>query len=67
MTLTDGHRVLVDEHFLREALLDPRNTQIKGYDPAPMLTAIERLHLSGQPEQIAALAAFIEQIGPEPE
>jgi hypothetical protein len=67
VTLTDGQRVLVDEHFLREALLDPRNTQIKGYDPAPMLTAIERLHLSGQPEQIAALAAFIEQIGPEPE
>jgi len=31
-----------------------------------MVRAVERLHLSRQPQQIAALAAFIEQIGPEP-
>jgi hypothetical protein len=67
VTLTDGHHVLVDERFLREALLHPGKTQIKGYEPGPMLRAISRLHLARHPQQVAALAAFIEQIGPEPE
>jgi cytochrome c oxidase subunit 2 len=66
VTLADGRRVLVEERFLREALSDPRKTPIKGYALAPMLAAVTRLHLSGQPKQVAALAAFIEQIGPEP-
>jgi hypothetical protein len=66
VTLADGHRVLVDEHFLRAGLLDPGKAEIKGYDPAPMLAAVRRLHLAGHPGQVAALTAFIEQIGPEP-
>ncbi len=66
VTLADGRRVLVDEHFLREALLHPEEYRIAGYDPEPMLDALRRLHLSGQPGQAAALSAFIEQIGPEP-
>jgi hypothetical protein len=67
VTLGNGREVLVDEHFLREGLLHPRNYAIKGYDPAPMLVAVARLHLSSQPQQVAALAAFIEQVGPEAE
>jgi hypothetical protein len=67
VTLTSGRQVLVDEHFLREGLLHPRNFLLKGYDPGPMLAALARLHLSRQPQQVAALAAFIEQVGPEPE
>jgi cytochrome c oxidase subunit 2 len=67
VTLRDGRSVLVDEQFLREALLDPSRTLIRGYDPAPMLAALARLHLSSEPQQVAALAAFIEQIGPESE
>jgi cytochrome c oxidase subunit 2 len=66
VTLTDGRRVLVDEHFLREALLHPDREQIKGYDPAPMRRATKHLHLASYPQQVEALAAFIEQIGPEP-
>ena len=66
MTLASGRRVLVDERFLREALANPRKDPISGYDPAPMIAAVERLHLSSRPQQISALAAFIEQIGPEP-
>jgi hypothetical protein len=66
VTLTDGRHALVEERFLREALLHPRRNPIKGYALAPMLAAVERLHLSGKPQQVAALAAFIEQIGPEP-
>ena len=65
VTLAEGRRVLVDEDFLREGLLHPDKAELKGYDPAPMLAAVRRLHLSGEPGQVAALAAFIEQIGPE--
>jgi len=66
VTLADSRRVLVDEHFIREGLLHPGDAEIKGYDPAPMLAAIRRLQLAGDPGQVAALTAFIEQIGPEP-
>lgn len=66
VTLAGGHRLLVDERFLREGLRKPRKDPINGYDPTPMIRAVERLHLSSRPQQIAALAAFIEQIGPEP-
>jgi hypothetical protein len=65
ITLADGRRVLVDERFLREALLDPGVSPMKGYDAEPMLAALRRAHLNGKPGQVAALAAFIEEIGPE--
>jgi hypothetical protein len=67
VTLADGRRIVVDERFLRESLLRPRTTELRGYDPAPMLAALVRVHLRERPQQVAALAAFIEQIGPEPE
>jgi len=67
VTLTDGRKVLVEERFLREALLDPRRTLIEGYDPTPMLAALRRLRLASEPQNVAALAAFIEQVGPESE
>jgi hypothetical protein len=67
VTLTDGRTVLVDERFLHEALLDPGRTLIKGYAPAPMLAALRRLHLDSEPRLLDALAAFIEQVGPESE
>jgi cytochrome c2 len=65
VTLAGGRHVLVGEHFLREGLLHPDKAELKGYDPTPMLAAVRRLRLSGEPGQVAALAAFIEQIGPE--
>jgi hypothetical protein len=65
-TLTDGRSVLVDERFVREGLLHPRANELRGYDPAPMLAALARLRLASHPRQVAALAAFIEQVGPEP-
>lgn len=67
VTLTGGRSVLVDEHFVREGLLRPRANELAGYDPAPMLAALARHHLGARPAQVAALAAFIEQVGPEPE
>jgi hypothetical protein len=67
VTLAGGRGVLVDERFVREGLLHPREHEIAGYDPAPMLAAVARVHLAEHPQQAAALAAFIEQVGPEPE
>lgn len=67
VSLSSGRKALVDEHFVREGLLHPRNFLLKGYDPGPMLAALARLHLDREPQQVAALAAFIEQVGPEPE
>jgi hypothetical protein len=65
--LADGHTAVVEERFLREGLLDPRRIVIRGYAAAPMLAAVARLQLAAHPQQVAALAAFIEQVGPEPE
>jgi cytochrome c oxidase subunit II len=65
VTLAEGRRVLVDEHFLREGLLHPEKAELKGYAAAPMFAAVRRLHLADNPAEVAALAAFIEQIGPE--
>jgi len=65
--LRDGRSLLVDERYMRAGLLHPRANAIAGYDPAPMLAALARLHLASHPAQVAALAAFIEQVGPEAE
>ena len=65
VTLAGGRRVLVDERFLHEALVDPARVEVRGYAPAPMLAAVRRLGLAHDPAAVAALAAFIEQIGPE--
>lgn len=67
VTLLDGRHTLVDEQFLRDSLLHPGANEIKDYDPEPMLAALRRLHLDRHPEQVAALVAFMEQIGPETE
>ena len=65
VALTNGRHALVDEHFLITALSHPGKYAIRGYDPRPMIHTIKRLALSNKPQQVAALAAFIEQIGPE--
>lgn len=67
VTLADGRRVLVDESFLRKVLLDPQVEPLRGYPAAPMIAALAPLHLARHPREVTALAAFIEQIGPEPE
>jgi Cytochrome c len=65
VTLADGRRVLVDERFLHVALTDPARVEVRGYAPAPMLAAVRRLGLARDPAAVDALAAFVEQIGPE--
>jgi mono/diheme cytochrome c family protein len=67
VTLADGRRGLVNERFLREALLNPRAVALAGYPLEPMLAGVRRLHFREHRADAAALAAFIEQIGPEDE
>jgi hypothetical protein len=67
VTLLDGRHALVDGRFLHEALVDPTNTEIEGYDQTQMIAAVRRLHLNAKPAQVSALVAFMEQIGPETE
>ena len=66
VTLAGGRRALVDERFLRSGLLHPTSVRIRGYDAEPMIRALAALQLAGHPAQVAALAAFIEEVGPEP-
>ncbi len=65
VSLADGRRTLVDESFLRGALLHPQSSAVSGYDPAPMIRALAPLHLAEHPHDVEALTAFMEQIGPE--
>jgi cytochrome c5 len=65
VTLADGRSALVDEPFLRASLLDPSAYALKGYAAGAMLRALAHLGLAHQPQQVADLAAFIEEIGPE--
>ena len=65
VTLADGRRVLIDEGFLQRALLHPAANSIRGYRSAPMISALARLDLAHHPQQVEALAAFMEQVGPE--
>lgn len=66
VTLADGRRSSVNEAFLRTGLLHPDAHALKGYDAAIMVRALARLHLAEHPREVSDLAAFIEQIGPEP-
>jgi cytochrome c oxidase subunit 2 len=61
--LRSGGEAKVNESFLRESLLDPRRTAIAGYPAGPMIEALGRRPVSAS--EAAALAAFIESVGPE--
>jgi len=65
--LADGRSVLVDEPFLRKSIADPAAFPLAGYSERPMLDAVAHLGLARRPQQVAELAAFIEEVGPEPQ
>jgi mono/diheme cytochrome c family protein len=65
--LKDGGTAVVDERFLRKALLDPSSEELAGYPAAPMIAALRRLRFAQRPAAVSALVAFIEQVGPETE
>lgn len=63
--LADGRRALVNEAFLRASILNPAAYPLRGWKAASMLRADRRLQLARHPREVADLAAFIEEIGPE--
>jgi cytochrome c551/c552 len=67
VSLADGRTVLVDERFVTEVLSNPRTSPMRGWGPSVMARALARLHvdLPAHPHQVQALAAFIEEVGPE--
>ena len=65
VTLGDGRRAIVDEAFIEHALTHPGSATIKGYSARPMREMLARTHLYEHPSEVRALAAFVEQIGPE--
>ncbi len=60
--LEDGHKVLFDEAYVRESILDPKAKVAKGF-PAVMPTFRGQL----SEEQILALTAYIKSLSPASE
>jgi len=64
--LANGRTVLVDEAFVKRELEHPEGEPMSGYNPRLMWNTMRRLHVHLNRHAIDALAAFVEQIGPEP-
>jgi len=64
--LASGRTVLVNEAFVKRELENPEREPMSGYSPRLMWNTLRRLHVHLDRHSIEALAAFVEQIGPEP-
>ena len=62
--LASGERVLVDENYLRESILDPMTKITAGYEANAVMPTFQ-----GQlsEEELAGLIAYIKSIGPQQE
>ncbi len=56
--LADGRKVVADESYLRESILDPKRTVVAGYQPI-MPTYVSQL----SEEDVVALIAYIKSLG----
>ena len=57
--LTDGSTVTADDAYLERAITDPDAEIVKGFKAGMMSAAVASLDLKGQPQDVAALVAFI--------
>ncbi|MEW6741670.1 MAG: cytochrome c oxidase subunit II [Planctomycetota bacterium] len=57
----DGSRVIVDENYIRESILEPNAKIVAGYEQVPMPTYKGRL----SDQDISFLIAFIKSLNPE--
>lgn len=60
--LADGRTVTATNKYLTAHILDPNAWTVKGYPGEVMAAAIEELHLSKHPRDVAALVAFIDSL-----
>ena len=59
VVLADGTSVTADDAYLEKAITDPDAQIVKGYAKGVMPGAISSFGLSGKPQDVAALVAFI--------
>jgi cytochrome c2 len=57
--LADGTTVTADDAYLEKAITDPDAEIVEGYQKGVMGGAISSFGLSGKPQEVAALVAFI--------
>jgi len=58
-TLSTGETVTVDDAYLERSITDPDAQVVKGYHQGIMAPAVAGLGLSGKPDDLRALVAFI--------
>ena len=59
VTLTGGQTVTADDAYLQQSIADPDAKIVKGYRAGVMSAAIASYDLTGKPDDIRALVAFI--------
>jgi cytochrome c oxidase subunit II len=59
VVLDDGSTVTADDTYLAKAITDPDAQIVKGYTKGVMSGAISSFGLSGKPQDVDALVAFI--------
>lgn len=59
VTLTTGQTVTADDAYLEQSIANPDAQVVKGYHSGIMAPAISGSGLSGKPDEIRALVAFI--------
>jgi mono/diheme cytochrome c family protein len=59
VTLTDGQSVKADDAYLEQSIVDPDARIVEGYRAGVMSAAVASYGLTGKPDEIRALVAFI--------
>lgn len=63
VTLSDGSTATADDAYLTRSITDPDAEIAKGFQPGIMPPAISSFGLTGKPQDVAALVAFIKSKG----
>lgn len=57
--LSDGTKTTADDAYLAKAITDPDAEIVKGYQKGTMSAAVSSFGLSGKPQDVSALVAYI--------
>ena len=63
VTLTDGSTVTADDAYLAKSITDPDAEIVKGFQKGIMSSAVSSFGLTGKPQDVAALVAYIKAQG----
>lgn len=59
VTLSDGSKITADDAYLARSITEPDAQIVKGFQKGVMPAAIASFDLTGKPQDVAALVAFI--------